>query len=57
MTIRASNKPFPDVEIKTENLKIKDIENDNQIDSNLLKNLIIYQTYMSESLSITIVDI
>ena len=57
MTIIASNKLFPDVEIKTDNLKIKDIENDNRIDSNLLKNLIKYQTYMSESLSITIVDI
>ena len=57
VTIRASNKLFPDIEIKTDNLKIKDIENDNRIDSNLLKNMIIYQTYMSESLSITIDDI
>ena len=57
VTIIASNKLFPDVEIKTDNLKIKDIENDNRIDSNLLKKLIKYQTYMSESLSFSIADI
>ena len=57
VTIIASSNIFPDVAIKTDNLKIKDIENDSEIDSNLLKNLIKYQTYMSESLSVTIVDI
>ena len=41
MTIRASNNIFADVEIKTDNLQIKNIENDNEINSKLLKMLII----------------